>query len=338
MDEGNATTKDLDEVYWNNVHSDSRYKASTIIGKYVLFTLFVFGSIGNLLSFAVMVRRPMRSSSTAFYMASLALVDTTVMFIGCLRRWVVEVFQVDLLNYSPEACKAVNFFQYWSFDVAVWTLVAMTVHRAAVVIASLKAYKHATRGRAAGVLAVVAVICAGINMHFFFTTTYVGQICTGDQEYRYFYEFIWPWVDATVYSFLPFTLLLVMNIIIIVSLSKANARKRKMTNNFQQRKKSEQRQGTISQKLTIMLLSATSTFLLLTAPAVILDILRGQGAPYFDLSQTNDMALYILCRQIARVLLYINHSIKFFLYCILGNRFRKQLFVMLGCKCNSIAD
>ncbi|XP_067933108.1 galanin receptor 2a-like [Watersipora subatra] len=267
----------LRKVYWNIVHSDPRYRASTIIGKYVLFTLFVFGSIGNLLSFAVMVKRPMRSSSTAFYMAALALADTTVMFIGCLRRWVIEVFQVDLLNNSPEACKAVNFFQYWSFDVAVWTLVAMTIDRAIVVIAPLKA-------------------------------------------------------------FLPFTLLLVMNIIIIVNLSKANARKHKMTNNFQQRKKSGERQGTISQKLTMMLLSVTSAFLLLTAPAAILDILRWQGAPYFDLSKTNDMALYILCRQITRVLLYMNHSINFFLYCVTGCKFRKELFSTLRCQSSTETD
>lgn len=289
------------------------------------------GTVGNLLSFAVMVQSTMRSTSTAFYMASLALADTAVLLFGCLRRWVLEVFDMDLLNQGPLACSIINFFQYWSFDVAVWILVAMTMDRVLVVTSPLKAQIYSTRKRAALSLVLVMVASAGINSHFFFTTIHTQGVCTVSGEHARFYKDIWSWIDATVYSFLPFMLLLIMNFIIVVVISKANAKKQRMTNNFKSKRKDEQKSAVISRKLTIMLLSVTCTFLLLTGPAMVLNTMRELGKPYFDLSLPKDFAKYILTRQISRVLLYLNHSINFFLYCLTGSKFRQELIAMLRC-------
>lgn len=279
-----------------------------------------------------MVRRNMRRSSTAFYMAALALADTMVLLFGCLRRWVVEVFEVDLLNEGTEACLFVNFLQYWSFDVAVWILVIMTMDRVIVVAAPLKAHIYATRKRAMIGLFIVTVICSGVNIHFFFTTTYSGNVCRAKEEYLDFYQFIWSWVDATVYSFVPFILLLTMNVLIIVFLTQANAKSRQMKNHFKIKRSEEQGNAVNSRKLTIMLLSITCAFIILTAPAVTIHILREKGKPFFDLTKPQDMAKYILTRQVSRVLLYLNHSINFLLYCITGSKFRQELNSMIRCQ------
>lgn len=288
--------------------------------------------MGNLLSFAVMVQRTMRASSTAFYMASLALADSVVLLVGCLRRWVIEVFEVDLLNESPAACYIVNFLQYWSFDVAVWILVIMTMDRVFVVTSPLKAQVYATRRRAAIALTIVMIVCGGVNLHFFFTTTYKENVCAAKEEHMDFFKHTWSWVDATVYSFLPFILLLIMNIIIIVALAQADSKKRKMTNHFKVKRSQEQRNAINSHRLTIMLLTITCAFILLTAPAMVIHILREKGQPYFNLNQPTDMAKYILTRQISRILLYTNHSINFFLYCVTGTKFRRELAAMLRCQ------
>lgn len=313
------------------MYADTQYEVSKAIGKYVMIIIFVLGTVGNVLCFAVMVQRTMRASSTAFYMASLALADTAVLLVGCLRRWVVEVFEVDLLNESPAACYIVNFLQYWSFDVAVWILVIMTMDRVLVVTSPLKAQVYATRRRAAIASVIVITAFAGVNLHFFFTTTYTNNVCTAKKEHLDFFTNIWSWIDATVYSFLPFTLLLVMNIIIIVCMTKADRRKRNMTNQFKMKRKEEQRNTINSRKLTIMLLSITCAFIVLTAPSMVINILREKGQPYFNLENPKDMARYILTRQISRILLYLNHSVNFFLYCVTGSKFRRELSAMLQC-------
>lgn len=317
-------------MFMNEVYSDPQYKAAKFLGKYLMLAVFIIGTVGNLLSFLVMVRKRMRSSTTAFYMACLAVADTLVLLTGCLRRWILEVFEVDLLNVNTVACHSVNFLQYLSFDIATWILVAMTIDRVVVVTNPLKAYRYSTRARAAASIVILIVLFVGLNSHFFFTTEHNERnICTAAEQYREFYVAIWSWIDAVVYSFLPFTLLLLLNIIIIVSIMKANGRKRKMSSQFQNRRKSEQSHTLKTSRLTAMLLSITFAFILLTAPSMIVHIIREQAI--FDQSQPSNVAKYILTRQVLRLTLYLNHSINFFLYCVAGTKFRRELAAMICC-------
>ena len=59
---------------------DSSYNEDYVMGRMIILTsfpaIFVFGTIGNLLSFIVMQRGSLKHSSTCFYMAMLAVADT----------------------------------------------------------------------------------------------------------------------------------------------------------------------------------------------------------------------------------------------------------------------
>lgn len=302
-----------------------------------MMVIFILGTLGNIVSLIVMLRPTMRTSSSAFYLSSLAVADTVVLLVGCLRRWVFEVFGEDLLNESAAACYSLNFLQYWSFDVAVWILVAMTIDRVIVVMAPLKSHLYATKKRASIALVSLMILCAIINCHLF-ATTYLkespgGNICTARAEYDDFFEHIWSWLDASIYSFIPFTVLLILNIIIILSMSRADRRKRQMTNRLHTPRSKADRRGAINpRKMTVMLLSVTSVFILLTAPSMGLMIVRKRGELYFDFTNYRDVAKYTLIRQIARILLYLNHGINFFLYCITGTKFRRELASLLRCQ------
>ena len=63
-----------------NGSEDSSYNDDYVMGKIVILTtfpnIFVFGTIGNLLSFIVMQRGSLKHSSTCFYRAILAIADT----------------------------------------------------------------------------------------------------------------------------------------------------------------------------------------------------------------------------------------------------------------------
>ncbi|KAF6027794.1 hypothetical protein EB796_013899 [Bugula neritina] len=268
-----------------------------------------------------MVQEKMRSSSTTFYMTALAVADTLVLVFGCLRRWIIEVFHVELLNASPSACAIINFLSYWSFDVAAWILVIMTLDKLIIVASPMRAHMR-TRRAAAIALSVVVVVSAGINLHIFFTTEYNNKLCKAKDEFALFYANVWPWIDAAVYSFVPFISLLVLNVIILFFVGKANKRRQNMAKNSK----------SSNHALTVMLLSITFAFLILTAPAVVIHILREKGEPYFNLTDPSDFAKYTLTRQVSRVLLYLNHSINFFLYCVAGPKFRNELKLMFSCQ------
>ena len=59
---------------------DSSYNEDYVMGRMIILTsfpaIFVFGTIGNLLSIIVMQRGSLKHSSTCFYVAMLAVADT----------------------------------------------------------------------------------------------------------------------------------------------------------------------------------------------------------------------------------------------------------------------
>jgi hypothetical protein len=90
-------------------------------------------------------------------------------------------------------------------------------------------------------------------------------------------------------------------------------------------------------RLTILLLLVSCSFLVLTLPAVVLNLIMSRKSSkldqnYFNLIITDktNQSHTIFSYTLARLLMIINHSINFILYFVLGKRFRrdlKQLFV-----------
>jgi hypothetical protein len=92
-------------------------------------------------------------------------------------------------------------------------------------------------------------------------------------------------------------------------------------------------------RLTILLLFVSCSFLALTLPAVVLNLiittkLKSKSSNfhnnYFSSTTDNIQSDIKLYYTLARLLMIINHSINFILYFVLGKRFRrdvKQLFI-----------
>ena len=75
----------------------------------ILPILIVFGSICNIVTFIVMRRKRMRISSTCFYMATLAVTDTLVLWTGCLNQWLYMIQLPTLVVKSDFTCKLLPF-------------------------------------------------------------------------------------------------------------------------------------------------------------------------------------------------------------------------------------
>ncbi len=117
--------------------------------------------------------------------------------------------------------------------------------------------------------------------------------------------------DAIVYSYLPLSSMLFFNVAIVWKLVAAKCRK-----------KTEGAVGSTalsktSNSLTYMLIGTCLLFALLTTPYAVMYRLGAEVASYY----------FALWYQ----LIYMNHSINFFVYVIANNRFRKEVAKLFGC-------
>ena len=317
--------------YLMNTYPD--YVTAHNLGLYGYPTIIVIGTIGNLLTFLIMLKPSMRMTSTCFYMAALAIFDTLALYFNCFTKWLAFFEGLDALKVSSAACKTINFMSYTCFDIAVWTLVAMTIERFLAVHFPFKASKYATIKNGKIVLVVLIIVFTGINLHFFWTVSLNERgHCAYLEEHTHFHDEVWPWIDATLYSFLPFALLLIFNILIIYD----NRRhlKRRSTLHAKRKKDGKYNSG-FHYRLSAMLVTVSIVFLLLSAPNVILISIRKE---YFDFSEGvpdfQDVATYSLWSRTTSFCLYLNHSVNFLLYCVSGQRFRRELINLLRCKWN----
>ncbi|XP_053405382.1 CX3C chemokine receptor 1-like [Mercenaria mercenaria] len=319
------TIDDILGVYWE-------YNTAHNLGLYGYPVILILGTIGNIVTLLVMLRKKMRRRTTCFYMSMVAVFDTLVLYFACLRQWLALLQGTDALTLSSAACKIFNFFSYAFFDVSVWLLVLMTVERFLVVQFPLQSLKISSIARARIAVLVLIIIMVLVNAHFFWTV-YLDerQRCNYLEDFEHFHDNIWPWIDATVYSFLPFLLLLIFNVLIII-IHRRSINLRRTTLQIGKPRTRRSNQGT-QLRLTAMLLIVTFTFLFLSAPNVILICIRNK---YFDFSlqvdDFRDIAVFRLVSTVTMFCLYVNHAVNFLLYCISGQMFRRELWKLLTCK------
>ena len=316
---------------------------------YVPPLLVVLGSLGNLLTVLILCCRCMRKNSTYVYLAVLAVADTVVLYVGLLRLWLGELMGQDVRDFADWLCKAVNVLGHAASDYSVWLIIAVTVERYIVVCHPLKVVNICQGRRALGVVGILALIFLALNLHFIWTVQVInfpvdgGLVpqCAGGDDYRYMIENVWPWVDAFVYSFIPFLIIVFLNILIIRQVILAKRLRFNMTyeQSIQCRgkpgNKKDRRSSSTSHessRLTVMLLCISFTFLVTTLPMNLTLIPITFGKTDKD-SDIRHLLRLRLVRTITELLMYLNHSINFYLYCATGRKFRQQLCRLLGSRC-----
>lgn len=319
--------QDILNTYWE-------YRFADAFGIYVFPIVIMLGTIGNILSFLVLCRHTMRTTSTFIYMQATAVVDLAALYINAFRKWLTILNDgKDITTQSKTACIIMHFLSYFTYDYSVWLVVAMTVERFIAIHFPLKAAQMATTSRARKVTLLLFFIFVAINSLMFWTVTIDDRrFCIPEEEYEHFHDKVMPWLDATIYSFVPFVVLLTFNIMIIYDNRKATLRRRSMRSQNQRRNRTDSRQQ-FHQRLTAMLLSVSFSFLVCTSPKVIFMSIRDSAFQFTVDGKVNyhGYASYLMASRISDFFVYLNHSINFFLYSIHGQRFRRELKNVLCC-------
>ena len=314
IDDPASPSLSADNLSWDSNDTSNQFNnlPSTTLARQIFVVLFpcmVFiGVVCNTLIFVIMRSRRMSHLSTCYYMGILAIADTSVLLLGLSVMWLYLLDrQWSLLLQSTYVCKFVSLLFYTVSDVSVWLVCMMSADRCIAVTRPLHASSICTvrRARICALILVFSILL--INVQFLFTHHLsLENECTYHKNYEFFSRQVWPWIDAAVYSVLPFILLLTMNLIIVHALFQA----RRSTTNLQiyQSQKARQKNKlstSMSRKLTTMLLAVTFFFLLSSFPMVCLQI-------YTNLHQKNlfnELFIQSYLKPICETLQYSNHCV-----------------------------
>lgn len=307
----------------------------TFIPAVILF----FGTLGNVMSFIVLCNLTGKTVSTFIYLSILALVDQFVLICGLLRSWIDHLLMSKMENRNKIFCKLSQFLGTSASVLSVWLIVAVTLERTIVISFPFQAHNLIQKNRAIIIATIMACVIIFLNSHFLFTVDLVKTIsaidnsknislCIFSNQFSSF-ETSWILIDAIVYSFLPFTLILILNIVIMVKVCQARKTRRSMMTLKRSQHSSERSEST--RQLTVMLLMISGTFLLTTTPIFIVKMIHWAPAIFkrkqMDKNELTikDIAVSQFADSIAAFLMHLNHAMNFYLYCASGNKFRSTL-------------
>lgn len=329
----------IKNLHYNESNTSSGELDATddMLKLYISPLLLVLGTIGNILAFVVLVKNS-HKVSTYHYLYVLAVMDILLLMTNLLQVWIKQLTGILIQDEADWLCKLFVFVGFFSSDASVWLIIAVTVERWIAVQMPLKTSMICTPRRTKLSVILVLAVIASLNSHFLWsvgiqatngTGTSIKYECAPSPAYATLINTVWPWVDAIIYSFLPFVIISAVNFMIINTVCKARRRREKLLLSSKQKKIETRRANS---KLTLMLLSLSFSFLFLTLPMNIMMI-----AVVFwnkENHSPEENWTFSLIRTITELLMYTNHTVNFMLYFVTGQRFRQQ-FVKIFIPCNT---
>lgn len=274
--------------------------------------LILTGTIANTFLFIVMLRPSIRPTMTSHYLRVLAVFDTCLLWIGYSRHWIWIVYKFDIRNLSNVVCIGHRFLVYWSGYFTAWLLVCVTVERLIGVI--FPRFAHLNTSRSPRKITCCVILPMGIALaitcgHFLWSydlqesdLSNPGQSsCKMVPSWRYVIQSVWPWIDFTVYSLVPFMIITLSNILIISTIRRLRFK---------------------TSVHTWSLVFVSTAFLLTTCPYTIYQILHLHGLIVLNCDVRE------MWDNIMTFLYFSNNAINFFIYCLCSSRFRGEFIKM----------
>ena len=281
---------------------------------YIFPLIFGIGLIGNGLSFAVMTRKSLRGQVTSFYIALLAVLDTITLFLGIFPQWILVAFEVDISTFSRSVCKIWSFSSIWVSDSVSWIVSLIAIDRFVNIIFPHKAKVWITLKRSIWVSIAVILFLFTINLQLLFVKQLEVKHDTNNKTYLHCKfsststYLIFTWIDLACFCVIPFAIISFCNAAILfrLYLKKSRSVEQRMTS------------------ITLTLISVALILLVCTLPYEIYQLsMRKVSDKKTSLLETD--FLYVS----STFLLYINNSINFFVYCIIGTSFRGEVCKLL---------
>lgn len=306
------------------------YSAALAIRMYIYPIMILLGTLMNSLSICVFTRRSLRQSTTAFLLIILAISDTLALYTGTVYRWLNDV---TVISWTDISCRIYFYFGYIISSCPGWILVCVSLDRFLNMFIPHNAGQISTIKNAIILLSsLIICLCVSYIPVLMFKKSAYQMLSTNGIVYvnaacQYTGLSI-TWIHLFLHSLLPFSLMLIGNIIIIYLIFKT-IQKRK---NFQRQGKDLSELDKLI-SLGILLMFTTFTYLILTMPYLMYLIMNFMFGDYFDQHYESyseawsASQLFLVC---SLGFEYINNCLNFLLYCIGSTPFRKEFLQMTG--------
>nr|QVK45665.1 G protein-coupled receptor [Proales similis] len=314
------------------------------------------GLVTNSLSFLVFACKKLNFEHANHILASIAVSDN--LFLLSLLVVNLGIFRINAINQWEPLCKLTVYSGYVSSFVSVWLVVWFTFERFVAVVFPLRALQF---GRQRPCILVIVLVGAALYSLTLVTSGIEQidghQLCVTLLDW-YGVMAVFSLLDTTITMFLPFTLILVLNSIIIINLFpfktksrnsasepsrpsstrkceisvSSNSRRNKLSISAIPKLTLKKRRKKYS-RTTKMLLLISTTFLFLNFPTALVKLFYFVDAVKIQtklVNETHHEKIEIghreeLFERIACFTFYLNHSINFFLYSFNGLHLSKVI-------------
>ena len=324
----NTLEMNISRMPQKSMDSYTEYQVAMVLVNYMFPVVIFTGTIGNVLSFFVLTRRRLRDTSVYIYLAILACADNGVLYLSAFKTWVRAVFNWELLHVSDFGCRFIMWLFLVSLHMSAWLVVTVTTDRFLVVWFPFRASSLCNSKRAKITIMMMVFLIMLYNLHVFWTLGlryyHDGKITAcGPSMDDYFMLEIFPVMKLVSYSILPFIIVLLLNLAITIKLWSNRVAITRATSDSDTGSASRASQN----RITVMLLTVSFVWLILTAPFTLWSLLRDPSGG------TTQRARNFLFKTLCFFLLYVNHGINFYLYCLAGRRFRQDLHDVMCAPC-----
>ena len=320
--------------------------------------VLVAGTLGNVMALVVLNTRRMRALPASFFLSVLAGVDLAFLVLGQGGRHFARTLTgVDLPALSRAYCKAWYHLVPALSMYSDWVLTGVSIERCIAVSLPLYAKSLVTSFRSRLYLLLAFCVCAGYYSYVFvyYDVTQVSgpgnvtsSICTLLKKDPLFTVDIRPWLEFTINSILPATIILLSNAVTTWNLVAARRRRKSMHFRSDRNHTSKSTgsgngclngtgTGTGSRNVDTnaligMLLAISLAFVLLTTPVRVGFVLdKVFPAQYW--ASDRRRAVYRLFWAVGLFCLYLSHAANFPLYILTGGAFRRGLREVCCCCC-----
>ena len=159
--------------------------------------------------------------------------------------------------------------------------------------------------------------------------SYTAAVCVLTREYVGFYFSVWSWFDLLIVSVLPWLCLVVSNCVLLWTLNVSIRQAQHSlgsahTHGFSGRKKQ-------ASSMTVTLFAVSSAFIVLNLPMSCIQLtgFYHHMAGSLDYYYQSEVIAY--CHEIALALYETNNAVNFYLYCLTGSKFRRELKKTFSC-------
>ena len=281
--------------------------------------LLAIGTIGNLVTIAVLLRKNLRVISSNLYLLALTVTDLLILYLGLFRRWLQYSFDIDLR--LEMGCGPHIWLLYTCLGYSSWILVAVTLERVISVKFPFYSRNGFSRKTTITVLISIVLIAAAFDSIYLFAykrsvkyseyppmlNSTVKPVCVRETHLSLVID-TWYWLDLAFISLVPFTFLVISNTCIAHELIvHRKERHQSGTNQYHHR------------PITRLLILLSVMFAITTLPVRLTVCIVPQTSNVWDKDE------FKIWWAISNLIMYTNNSINFILYSSFGSLFRREL-------------